>query len=280
MKHDDDARAAEEVAETGMKHLAISEEKDSQNGTEEKDPQKVSEAAEGKATKGTADVKGASTPVSKESGKPTGKPGKSAKLRDQEPPVDLSLYATCKDESGLRQIEIWKPDKHGNARGTRWVLELYESKAEPRTYLFGARKYPKPGSSACIRNFPSKAPGDKKHELRELKRFFWIYTGVLWRQRDSLPGEGPYYYLSSAAPEKTVGSAGHKNGPNELEARDEQKSTSSVTVPHEHGDRDDKTSVKRRSSFSDERPAKAFKVTKPSVASNSAKVTDGEPKTA
>lgn len=277
MKHDD-AQAADEIAGTGMKHLATSEEKDSQKSSKEKDRQELSKSGEEKDAKVIDDTKGASMPVSK----PTEKLKKSAKLKDEEPPVNLSLYEICKNGSGLHQTEIWKPDKHGNARGVRWLLELYESKSEPKRYLFGARRYPKPGSSACIRNFPSKAPGDKKHELKEFKTFFWLYTGVYWRQRDSLPGEGPYYYLSSAPPGKTIGNAGHKNKSDELGEMKQRNPTSSVNFPHEHrdGDGNGKISLKRRSSFSEERPAKAFKVTKPSVASHSAQVTDGGSKVA
>lgn len=268
------AGAPEEAAEIGMEQLAISEEKVSQKNSEESDPAKVSETGDGKATKVADDMKGASTPVDKESGKPAGKPEKSAKVKKHEPLVDLSLYTICKDEVGVHQIEVWKPDGQGNERGSRWVLQLYESKSEPKTYLFGAKKYPTPNSSACIRRFPSKTPGDKKHELREFRVFFYEHTGVIWRQRDELPSKGPYYYLSSAAVRKTVGSASHKSTPDKPGGKKKGNPTSSVAVPCER-DGDDETSLKRKSSVSSGRPAKAFKVTKPLVTSNSNKVTDG-----
>lgn len=286
---DEDAAAAEEAVGNGMEHLTISEKKESlvvvgeeisQKISEGKVPQKVSEAGDGRATQAADGIKGASTPVNKESGKPAGKPEKNTRVKDQEPPVDLSLYAVCEDESGLHQVEVWKPDRHGNARGCRWVLELYESKSVPKTYLFGATKYPNPGSGACIRRFPSKAPRDKEHELQELRFFFWNRTRVLWRQRDSMPSKGPFYYLSPAVSGKAVGGGSHKNTFDQLGERKDWNPTGSVAVPHEHHDSDRKTSVKRKRSFSEERPTKAFKVTKPVVTSDSANANNGGSKTA
>lgn len=228
------------------------------------------EAGEGKDTKAIDDMKGASTPVNKESGQPTGKPEKMAKLKNKEPPVDLRLYDICKDESGLHQIEVWKPDKHGNERGCRWVLELYESKSEPKTYLFGATKYSVQGSSSCATCFSSEASGDKKLEFQKYKSAFRQCTGVRWHQRDSMPSkEGKYCYRPPIIPKNKIGSASHENKSKEL-GGDKGQRTSRVA---DHRDRE--TSSKRKRSFSEERPAKAFKVTKPSVASNSAKVTNG-----
>lgn len=280
VKHDDDAQAAEEAAETGMKHLTISEEGTSQKSAEEKDSRKPSDSGEEKGTKVIDDTKEASTPVKKESGKPAGKPKKKAKVKDQEPPVDLDLYDICKSEAGLLQIELWKPDEHGNERGSLRVLELWESKSEPKTYLFGFKKYPTADPSTCIRRFPSKVPGDKKHELWEFTSSFWDHTGVHWHHRDSRPSKGPYYYLSSAAPGKTAASSGHKNESSEHGREKEQNQTSSVAVPREQRDGDRETSSKRKSGFSEERPAKAFKVTKPLVADGPAKTTNDVSKAA
>lgn len=275
VEHDDDAQAAEGVAETGMKHLTISEEGTSQMRAEEKDSRKLSESGEGKGTIVIDDTKEASTPVKNESGKPSGKPKKKAKVEDQEPPVDLGLYEICKGKAGPLQIELWKPDKHGNERGSLRVLELWESKSEPKTYLFGFKKYPTADPSTCIRRFPSKAPGDKKHELREFTSSFWDHTGVHWKKRDSRPSKGPYYYLSSAAaPGKTAVSSGHKNDSSELGSEKKQNQTSSVTVSQEQRDGDRETSSKRKSGLPEERPAKAFKVTKPLVVGGPAKTTN------
>lgn len=280
MKHDDDAQAAEEGAETGMKHLTISEEGTSQKSAEKKDSRKPSESGEEKGTKVIDDTKEASTPVKKESGKPAGKPKKKAKVKDQEPPVDLDLYDICKTEAGLLQIELWKPDEHGNERGSLRVLELWESKSEPKTYLFGLRRYPTADPSTCIRSFPSKAPGDKKHEFGEFQLSFGDHTGVRWHHRDSRPSKGPYYYLSSAAPRKTDASSGHKNESSEPGSEKKKNQTSSVAVPQEQCDGDGETSSKRKSGFSEERPAKAFKVTKPLVVGEPAKTTNDGPRTA
>ncbi|KAK7711335.1 hypothetical protein SLS64_005358 [Diaporthe eres] len=273
VKHDDDARAAEEVAETGMKHLAISEEKDSQKSSEEKKSPNPSEAGEGKDTKAIDDMKGASTSVSKESGKPTGKPEKSAKVKNKEPPVDLRLYNICKDESGLHQIEVSKPDRHGNERGCRLVLELYESKSEPKTYLFGATKYPVQGSGACATHFSSEASGDKKLEFQKYRSVFRQCTGVRWHQRDSIPSKGKYCYRSPIIPGNKIGSASHENKSKELGGGKGQATSHVADL------RDRETSFKRKRSFSEERPAKAFKVTKPSIPGNSANVTKGGSKT-
>lgn len=274
MEHDDDAQAAEEVAETGMKQLAISEEKDSQKSSEEEEPPKPSEVGEEKGTKVVDGKKGASTSVSKESGKPTKKPEKSAKSKDEEPPVDLSLYVICKDESGLHQIEVWKPDRLGKALGRRLVLELFESKSEPKTYLFGARKDLPPDPSTCTRHFPSEAPGEKEHEFKQYKSWFRQCTGVRWQRRGSMPSKGPWYYRSPVVPGKKVGSASHKNKSKELGGENGQ------TTTHVAAHRDRENSLKRKKSFSEEPAVKAFKVTKPSVASSPAKVTNGGSKTA
>lgn len=290
MEHDDDAQAAEEVAETGMKQLAISEEKDSQKSSEEEEPLKPSEAGEEKGTKVVDGKKGASTSVSKESGKPTKKPEKSAKSKNEKPRVHLSLYVIYKDESGLHKIDVWKPDKHGNARGCRLVLELFESKSEPKTYLFGLRVYPTPGSSKYIRRFPDnasgdKAPGDnaaggKEHEISEFRSFFRRRTGVNWQERNSVPSKGPFYYLPPAVSGKKIESASHENKFDEL-GGERRQITSHVAKPRDPRDhRDRETSFKRKKSFSEEPPVRAFKVTKPSVSSNSAKVTNGGSKTA
>lgn len=274
VKHDDDARAAEEDAETGMKHLAISEEKDSQKSSEEKKSPNPSEAGEGKDTKAIDDMKGASTSVSKESGKPTGKPEKNAKVKNKGPPVDLRLYNICKDESGLHQIEVSKPDRHGNERGCRLVLELYESKSEPKTYLFGATKYPVQGSGACATHFSSEASGDKKLEFQKYRSVFRQCTGVRWHQRDSIPSKGKYCYRSPIIPGNKIGSASHENKSKELGGGKGQATSHVADL------RDRETSFKRKRSFSEERPAKAFKVTKPSIPGNSANVTKGGSKTA
>lgn len=280
MAQEDNARAAEEVAETGMKQLTISGETVSQLSSEETDPPRVSEAGEDDGTKVVDDKKGASMPVDKESDKPTGKPKKKAKLKDQEPPDDLSLYVIYKDESALYQIEVCKTDKHGNEGGCRWVLELYESKSEPKTYLFGAKQYPTAASSAFIRRFPSKAPGEKERQLKKFKDSFRNWTQVDWSERDSMPSKGPYYYLSPAVPGKKVGSTSHENKLGELGREEKGNLTGAIAVPHGQRDDDGETSSKRKSGFSEERPAKAFKVTKPSVVGDSAKTTNGGPKTA
>lgn len=280
MEHEDDAGAAGEVDETGMKQLTISEEKVSQVSSEETDPPRVSEAGEESGTKVVNDRKEASMPIDKESGKPIGKPENSAKSKDQEPPVDLSLYVVCKDESGLHQIEVCKPDKHGNGRGYRWVLELFESKSEPKTYLFGGRKYPSLGSSFCIRRFPSKAPGDKEREFNKYRASFQKLTQVNWDQRDSIPSKGPYYYRSPAVSGQKIGSNSHENM-NDLGREKNGNPTSSDAVPHRQRDGErGETSSKRKSDFSEVRPAKAFKVTKPPVVGDSTKDTNGGPKTA
>lgn len=280
MEHDDDAKAAEVVAETGMKHLTITEEGTSQKSAEEKDSRKPSESGEEKSTKVIDDTKKASTPVRKESGKPAGKPKKKAKTKDQEPPVDLDLYDICKGEAGLLQIELWKPDDHGNERGSLRVLELWESKSEPKTYLFGLKRYPTADPNTCFRRFPSKAPGDKKHEFGEFQLSFEDHTGVRWHHRDSRPSKGPYYYLSSAALGKTAASSGHKNDSSELESEKKQNQTSSVAVSQEQRDGDRETSSKRKSAFSEERPAKAFKVTNSLVVGGPAKTTNDGSRTA
>lgn len=264
----------EEAVGTGVEHLTLSEKKKlpemfeegvPQKISGEKDHQKVSGAGESKDTKVVDEMKGASMPVNRESGKPIEQP----EAKDQEPPVDLSLYAICKDELGHHQIEVWKPDSHGNARGCRLVLELYESKSEPKTYLFSARKYPTAGSSSCIWRFPSEAPGDKKHEFEKYKASFRKCTHVDWSQRDSMPSHGPFCYR------KKMGSAGHKHKFDQLGERKERSPRGAVAVPHKRRDDDRETSYKRKRSFSEERPAKAFKVTKPSVTRDSAKATNG-----
>lgn len=274
VEHDDDAQAAEEVAETAMKHLTISEEGTSQKNAEEKGSRKLPESGEEKGTIVIDDTKEASTPVNKESGKPTGKPKKKAKLEDQEPPVDLSLYEICKDESGLLQIELWKADKHGNERAIRCVLELHESKSEPKTYLFGARRYPKPGSKVCLRRFLSEAPGDKEREFKKFSSSFRSFTKIDWHQRDSMPSKGPYYFRSPADPAKNVGNASNENKLHEFGAQKKRNQTSSLAVPQGQRDGDRKTLPKRKSGFPDERPAKAFKVTKPLVVGGPAKTTN------
>lgn len=274
VEHDDDAQAAEEVAETGMKHLTISEEGTSQKSAEEKGSRKPSESGEEKGTIVIDDTKEASTSVKEETGEPTGKPKKKAKLEDQEPPVDLSLYDICKDESGLLQIELWKADKQGNERAIRCVLELFESKSEPKTYLFGARRYPKPGSKVCLRRFLSEAPGDKEREFKKFSSSFRSFTKIDWHQRDSMPSKGPYYFQSPAVPAKKIGNGSNEHNLNEFGGEKKRNGTSSVAVPQKERDGDRQTSSKRKSTFPDKQPAKVFKVTKPLVVGGPAKTTN------
>lgn len=257
-----------------MKHLTISEEGTSQKSAEEKGSRKLPKSGEGKGTIVIDDTKTASTPVKDESGKPSGKPKKKAKLEDQEPPVDLSLYDICKDESGLLQIELWKADNYGNERAIRCVLELHESKSEPKTYLFGARRYLKPGSNCFLRSFLSEAPGDKKREFRKFRSSFRSFTNIDWHQRDSMPSKGPYYFRSPAVPAKNTGNASNEHKLDGFGGEKEQNQTSSVAVPQGQRDGDRKTLSKRKSGFPDERPAKALKVTKPLVVGGPAKTTN------
>lgn len=279
MEQEEDARAAEEAAETGMEQLTISGEKVSQVSSEKTDPPRVSEAGEESGAKVIDDKEEAGMPVDKENDKPAGKPKKRAMPEDQQPPVDLDLYAIYKDESGLYQTEVCKTDRHGNEGGCRCILELYESKSEPKKYLFGAKKYPTAASSACFRRFPSRAPGEKERQLKKFKVNFRNWTQVDWSERDSMPSKGPYYYLSPAVPGKKVGSTSHENKLDELGREEKGNLTGAVAVPHGQRDDDGETSSKRKSGFSEERPAKAFKVTKPSVVGDSAKTTNGGSKT-
>lgn len=284
---DDNAGTADETAETGMKRLNISEDEMPPKISEEEEPAKASgyeelstssEAGEGNDTEVTDDASVGSTAVDKENGKPTEELEESARSKDQEPPVDLNLYAICNDESGPHQIEVCKPDEHGNARGCRLIMELYESKLEPRTYLFGARKYPKPGSSTCIRRFSPEAHGDKEPVLERYKAFFRKCTGVDWHERDSVPSRGPFSYLSAAVAGKKTGGANHENKMNELEGEMRQNPMSHVGDDHLH--HKPETSSKRKSSFEEERLTKALKVTKPSVVGDSTKANNSGSKTA
>lgn len=275
---DDNVGATDETAETGMKRLTISEEESPPKASGDEELPKSSEAGVGNGTEVTGDTKLGSTAVNKESGKPTGKLGKSARSKDQEPPVDLNLYVICKYESGLHQVELCKPGTDGNTRGSRWILELYESKSIPRTYLFGATKYPTPGSSTCIRHFPGKAPGEKEREFERYKSFFRKCTGVEWHQRDSMPSTGPYYYPSPAVTGKKIGSASHENKSNELEGEKSRDPMSHVADARHH--HQPETSKRKSSVSEEERPAKVLKVTKPSVFGDSTKATNSGSKTA
>lgn len=278
-ERDDNAGAADETAETGMKRLTISEEKLPPKISEEEEPPKASgdeelstssEADEGNGTEVTDDAR-----VGKKSGESTKEREESARSKDQEPPVDLSLYSICKDESVLHQIEVCKPDEHGNAQGCRLIMELYESKSEPRTYLFGARKYPTPGSSTCIRRFSPEAHGDKEPVFERYKAFFRKITGVEWHQRDLMPSTGPFYYSSPAVTGKKIGSPSHENKPNEVEGEKTQNAMADARRHHKL------ETPKRKGTFSEEeRPEKALKVTKPSVVGDLIKATDSGSKTA
>lgn len=268
----DDARAAEEEAGAGSQQLATSGDKGSQKSSEEQDPPKPSESGERKGTKAVHDIKGLCKPANR-SDKPPGKPKEGAKASEQEPGVDLSLYTIYKDESGLHQIEVRKEAR-------RLILELYESKSAPKTYLLGTREYSKPGSSTCTKRFPIEARKDKEHELARFRSRFWRYTGVRWHQRDSFPSTGPYHYRRRAVPEETTGSANHKNELDGLGKAKEENTAKSFVVSCRHRQVDLKTAFKRQGSSPEKQPAKELKVTKHSVAGGSGKVTNGGSKTA
>lgn len=268
----DDARAAEEEAGAGSRQLATSGDKSSQKSSEEQDPPRPSESGERKGSKAVHDIKGLCKPANK-SDRPPGKPKDGAKAKEQEPGVDLSLYTIYKDESGLHQIEVRK-------EGRRLILELYESKSAPKTYLLGTREYSKPGSSTCTKRFPIKPRGNKEHELARFRSHFWRYTGVRWHQRDSIPSTGPYHYRRRAVPEDTTSSVNHKNKLDGLGKAEKENKTKSLVESCRHRQVDLKTAFKRKSSFSEEQPAKELKVTKHSVADGSGRVTDGGSKIA
>ncbi|KAK2604856.1 hypothetical protein N8I77_007752 [Diaporthe amygdali] len=258
---DDETKAEEETAETEIKHSTV---------PEVTDPPKVSEALEKESKKVVDDKKKASILANKASSKAAGKA--STKSKNKDPPIDLSLYSVCKDEPGLHSIEVSKP-------GLRLILELFESKSEPKKFLFGARKYKTKDPGFCARCFPSSVPGSKKHEFKQFRLFFWQCTGVHWHQRNSVLSKGPFYYQSPALPEKTTVSTGHKKTSSQLGGTKEPKSMGFESVPLEHCGH--KTSMKRKRCYSEELPpGRALKVSKPLTAGNASKATNGEPTTA
>jgi hypothetical protein len=270
----DDASAVEEAAETGSEQVATPEEKSSQKSSGDQDSPKSSGSGEGKGTIVFDHIKRLGNPATNESDEPAGKPENGARVKDQAPPVDLSRFTIYRDDSGLYQAEVRK-------QGRRYILELYESKSAPKTYLFGTRVYQKPGSSTCVRHFPSKTPRDKEHELERFKSRYWRCTGKRWGQRDSnlSNGSGPDHQ-PQAVPKKTTDSAGPKNKLDELGKVKKQNPTKSLAVPHRHRQVDLKTAFKRKGSSSEKQPAKKLKVTKHSVAGGSGEVTNGGSKTA
>lgn len=258
---DDETKAEKGIAETEIKHSTI---------PEETDPPNVSEALDKESKKVVDDKKKAGILANKASSKAAGKA--STKPKNKEPPVDLSFYSVCKDEPGLHSIEVSKP-------GLRLILELFESKSEPKKFLFGARKYKTKDPGFCARCFPSSVPGSKKHEFKQFRLFFWQCTGVHWHQRNSVPSKGPFYYQSPALPEKTTISTGHKETSSQLGGTKERKSMGFEAFSREHCDH--KTSMKRKRCYSEELPpARALKVSKPLIADNASKTTNGEPTTA
>ncbi|KAJ0118317.1 hypothetical protein J7T55_009100 [Diaporthe amygdali] len=241
---DDETKAEKGIAETEIKHSTI---------PEETDPPNVSEALEKESKKVVDDKKKAGILANKASSKAAGKAaGKaSTKPKNKEPPVDLSLYSVCKDEPGLHSIEVSKP-------GLRLILELFESKSEPKKFLFGARKYKTKDPGFCARCFPSSVPGSKKHEFKQFRLFFWQCTGVHWHQRNSVPSKGPFYYQSPALPEKTTISTGHKETSSQLGGTKKRQSMGFEAFSREHCDH--KTSMKRKRCYSEElTPARALK---------------------
>ncbi|KAL1874270.1 anthranilate synthase / indole-3-glycerol phosphate synthase [Diaporthe australafricana] len=301
---DDDAGAAEPTLETGMALLKVSESKTSgvsEPGNEDsckvvvdkvgastpankesnKDTGKLQMATGQTAKPGTKlqEVSGERSVQSvSESGKKEGKNGVDDKKKarmlprnesskvdgSDEPPVNLDLYIVPKGKAGLYSIEVSTFDKIGSSRGWRLTLELFESKSEPKTYLFGARKFNTQDSRSCERYFPSKAPGDKKCELTELRKFFQEFTGVDWHQRDRVPSTGPYYYQSSLLPGKVVDSVDRKEKPDQLGGFKQHKPTGSDVKSREPCDRN--KLWKRKRSLSEE-PRHTAKVSKTSKVS-------------
>ncbi|KAI3398487.1 hypothetical protein diail_9169 [Diaporthe ilicicola] len=218
----------------------------------------------------------ASIPANKERSKLPGKPKTCAESRTEDPAVDLNLFVVSRGKTGLYSIEVSKPGKLESPQGSRWMLELFESEAEPKKYLFRAREYMTEGSGICRSYFPSKAPGDKKNELAEFRNFFQQRTGVDWHQRDEVPSTGPFYYQPPGALAKAIGSTSHKDGFDQLEGSKGRSSTSSGVVFRKPCDR--KISLRRKRSCSEgechARACKALELSKPSVAVDSAKATD------
>ncbi|POS73450.1 hypothetical protein DHEL01_v208152 [Diaporthe helianthi] len=246
---EDDARAGG-ASKHGPKHSARRGEESTQNSSEKKGQLGSSGLKDSEVIKLIDGIKRPGNPADSKSDKPAGMPKDGAKAENHEPHIDLSRFSIYRDETGPYQVEVFN-------QGHRHILELYESKSTPKKYLFSIRVYQKSGSSKCDRRFPSKTPRDKDHELERFRSRFWRMSGKRWRQRDSNPNNeklGKY--------------------------KKESHPASSPVVPHRQRQVDLKTSFKRKSSFSDNRPAKELKVTKYSTAGESGKASTGESKVA
>lgn len=274
MSGEDEARAGE-AAEDGPNRLATSEEERIQRKSEKKEPPKPSYFGERKVSKAVDDTKRLGNPVSNKSDKAARKPEDGVKHEKIEPSVDLSRFIIYRDDIGPYQTEVFY-------KGRRHVLELYESRSAPKTYLFSSGVYPKPASSKCIRHFPSKTPRDKERELRKFKSYFWRMTEKRWRQPESNLSNGSSPGCQPRpVPKTTFGSANYKKNSDGLEKfKKEGHPEKSLVIPREQRQVDLKTSFKRKSSFSETRPAKELKVTKYSIAGRSDEAKNGGSKTA
>lgn len=258
---------AEQTAKTEMKRQVSAE----------RSLKIVSESGKKECKKVVDEKKKARMPVKKdprEGGKVDGEP----KMENGDPPVDLKQYVVSMGRSGLYSIEISSLDKIGSSRGWQLTLELFESKSDPKTYLFGARKFNAQDSGSCERYFPSKFPGDKECELTELRKFFQEFTGVDWHQRDSVRSTGPYYYQSSALPGRVIDSVDRKDKSDQPGGFKEHNSIGSDANSREPCDRN--FLLKRKRSFSEEpqhtaKTSKASKKSKTVVDIDSAKAKHG-----
>ncbi|KUI65619.1 hypothetical protein VM1G_00176 [Cytospora mali] len=94
------------------------------------------------------------------------------------------LYRIYKDPTDgfPYQVEVSCPDKDGNPRGKRWILQLLESKATPRLYIFSTIHFKTAGAH------PISGPGSdaarlKDLAIKEFQGFFFSKTGIMWKER-------------------------------------------------------------------------------------------------
>lgn len=266
---EDNARAAE-AAENGPERLAISGEGSIQKKPEKKCPPKSSDFEDSKATNIVDGISKHGNSVDNKSDKPAGKLKDGVKVENSEPCIDLSRFTIYRDKCGPYQVEV-------HSQGYRCVLELFESKSTPKTYLFGIGEYLRPNSSICTRRFPSKTPRDKDHELEKFRSRFWRMSGARWPQQETNASNGAVSVRQPRpVPNTTTSSANYKNNLNEIGELKKESTTSCLAIAHKYRQVDLKTSFKRKSSFPENRPAKELKVTKFSIAGGSGKPKNGE----
>ncbi|KAG8166094.1 hypothetical protein KVR01_004646 [Diaporthe batatas] len=266
-----DGQAAGNVPE----QLATSGDRSTQKSSKKKDSPESSNLRNSKVIKTVDGMERLGNPVDYQADKPAGKPTDGAKPDNHQPHVDLSRFTIYRDNYGPYQVEVI------DRNGARFALELYESKATPKTYLFSVGEYLKATSSKCKRKFPSKTPGDKYREIERFKSRFWRISGKRWRQGQSISGDGSSPgHQPRPVPTTTINNATNKSKPDGLgKFKKESHTAKSLVVPHGQSQVDLKTSFKRKNSFSEHLPAKELKVTKYSIAGGSGRSNNGKSKT-